>query len=195
MYLIKKRIIDEQKHLIGIEPVVDMKNFVLLLLADLAQKSNSFYLDNKNLMIAELPLNYCEIIEKIMYAENGWGIKFAELIDIYSYYESQSDWEKELGKTITQTIQEEKLQSNLDLEYNYIEIKFTKEKVKEIRNRFDDKTLNIMNHFSNLIGDASSTRLCIIEENEITRDINRCQYIRYVTNYFEFVRNGIKNPK
>ncbi len=195
MNLVKNRIIDEQKYLIGIEAVIDMKNFVLLLLADLARKSTTFCLDNEDLMIASLPLNYCEIIEKIMYTENGWGIKFAELIDIYSYYENQSDWEKELGRTITKIIQDEKLHSNLDLEYNCIEIQFTKEGVKEIRSRFDDETLDIMNHFSSLIDDASFKRLCIIEANEITRNLNRFQYIHYVDSYFEFVRNGIKNPK
>ena len=67
----KQDIIEEQRHLIGIEPVMDMKNFVLLLLTDLACKSKIHYFNNQELMTACLPLDYCEIIEKIMYEENG----------------------------------------------------------------------------------------------------------------------------
>lgn len=172
----KQDIIEEQRHLIGIEPVMDMKNFVLLLLTDLARKSKIHYFNNQELMTACLPLNYCEIIEKIMYEENGWGIKFAELIDIYSYYECQSDWEQKLGKIITKVIKNESLSSNLILEHNYIEIHFTKAQIEEIRNRFDEDTLILMDHFSNLLNDSIFTRRWQVTNKESDRYMNRLRY-------------------
>lgn len=172
----KQDIIEEQRHLIGIEPVMDMENFVLLLLADLARKSKIHYFDNQELMIACLPLNYCEIIEKIMYEENGWGIKFAELIDIYSYYECQSDWEQKLGKIITKVIKDEALNSNLILEHNHIEIQFTNTQIKEIRNRFDEDTLIVMDHFSNLLDDYTFSRKGQVTNKELNRHMNRLKY-------------------
>ena len=47
-YSNKRAIIEEQRYLIGIEPVVDMKNFVLLLLADLARNNNTKFLKSKS---------------------------------------------------------------------------------------------------------------------------------------------------
>lgn len=187
----KQDIMEEQRHIIGIEPVMDMKNFALLLLADLARKSKTHYSDNQELMTACLPLNYCEIIEKIMYEENGWGIKFAELIDIYSYYECQSDWEQKLGIIIAKVIKEEVLNSNLILEHNYIEIQFTKVQVEEIRNRFDNKTLIVMDHFSNLLNDNIFTRSWQVANKESDRHMNR---LRYETDTFNDKRFPIRKP-
>lgn len=64
-YSNKRDIIEEQRYLIGIEPVVDMKNFVLLLLADLARKTKIHDFQNPNLKVALLPLEYRDIIEKL----------------------------------------------------------------------------------------------------------------------------------
>ncbi len=195
MNYIKERIIAEQKHIIGIEPVMDINNFALLLLADMASKSKIFYSDKQNSMTASLPLNYCEVIEKIMYEENGWGIKFAELIDIYSYYENQSDWEMELGAAISKILQDEKLKSDLDLEYSYLNIHFTKTQIEEIKSRFDEETLDIMDHFSNLLGAYVYTRQWSIESNEMTRNRNRHLYNTNKYLYYEYIQNGIKNPQ
>ena len=195
MNYIKESIIAEQKHIIGIEPVMDINNFALLLLADMASKSKIFYSDKRNSMTASLPLNYCEIIEKIMYEENGWGIKFAELIDIYSYYENQSDWEMELGATISKILQDEKLKSDLDLECSHLNIHFTKAQIEEIKSRFDEEALDIMDHFSNLLGAYVYTRQWSIESNEMTRNSNRYQYNTYKCLYYECIREGIKNPQ
>lgn len=63
-YSNKRDIIEEQRYLIGIEPVVDMKNFVLLLLADLARETKIHDFQNPNLKVALLPLEYRDIIEK-----------------------------------------------------------------------------------------------------------------------------------
>ena len=51
-YSNKRDIIEEQRYLIGIEPVVDMKNFVLLLLADLARKTKIHDFQNNGVFLA-----------------------------------------------------------------------------------------------------------------------------------------------
>lgn len=52
----KEMIINEQKSIIGIKPVVDMKHFVMLLLADLASKSPIVYFDDCDIKTACLEL-------------------------------------------------------------------------------------------------------------------------------------------
>lgn len=93
-------------HYIDITPVVDMKGFVTLLLADLASKNTIYVFNESNKKYASLPIDYKNRIEKIMYEDNEWGIKFSRLIDINEYYEHQIDWEQELGKTISNIINE-----------------------------------------------------------------------------------------
>ena len=82
MYQERSNIKKEQQQIIGIVPAIDMKHFVLLLLADLASKSPIIYFNDCNIKTACLSSDYKRIIQDIMYQENGWGIKFAELIDI-----------------------------------------------------------------------------------------------------------------
>ncbi len=188
MNLLRNRIINWQKKIIGIEPVVDMRNFVLLLLADLASLS-------KDLVIATLPFDYLENIECIMFSEKGLGIKFAKLIDIYTYYEEQSNWETEFNSTLSEVVKTENLTSKVDFEYACIEIQFTKDQVTEIRNRFDEEVLSLMKMFSNLLTGMKSARTSILEANERNRNYNRSMYSLYNELYREFIKQGIKNPK
>lgn len=78
-------------------------------------------------------------------------------------------------------IKEEKLNSNLILEHSYIEIQFTKAQIEEIRNRFDENTLMVMDHFSNLLGDNIFTRSWQVANKESDRHMNR---LRYETDIF-----------
>lgn len=169
----KDEVMEEQKHIIGIEPVMDLSNFALLLLADLARKSKIYNLESSNLLLAFLPLNYAEIIEKIMYEKNGWAIKFAELIDIYNYYEYQNIWESEFGEAINKVIDENNLNYYLNFKYAGVEIAFTKKQVEDIRSNFDDETLDIMDHFSNLVNDSNYKRGNILINREIDRYMSR----------------------
>lgn len=97
------------EHYINITPVVDLKGFVTLLLADLASKTRNIWTENTK--YAFLPMDYKNRIEQIMYAENGWGIKFSKLIDINEYYEKQRQWEDNLGEVLSETLSELKKDS------------------------------------------------------------------------------------
>ena len=184
-YYNKRDIIEEQRYLIGIEPVVDMKNFVLLLLADLARKTKIHDFQNPNLKVASLPLEYCDIIEKIMYEENGWGTKFASIIPIYYYYENQREWECKLGEAIETILIEEsktttendfELYSDFDLKYDCIYVYFTEDEINEIRSRCDSMLLEVMDHFSNLVSSYNFSRNAKIEDRESERMMNRLEY-------------------
>lgn len=195
MYLKKERIKDEQQKIIGIIPVIDMKHFVTLLLADLASKTPIIRFDENKIKTACLSTDHKKIIENIMYQENGWGIKFATLIDIYSYYESQSDWEKQLGKTIEDVLNELNKEFIYDFEYDIIRIDFTEEEIKNIKSQYDKATLEEMDHFSNLMNDKIFTRNWSLEMNEINRNSNRLRYEYYESNVRLFRKNGIKRTK
>ena len=175
-YSNKRDIIEEQRNLIGIEPVVDMKNFVLLLLADLARKTKVYDFQNPNLKVASLPLEYCDIIEKIMYEENGWGTKFASIIPIYYYYENQREWECKLGEAIETILDEENLEHDFDLEYNCIRVYFTEDEINEIRSKCDSMLLEVMDHFSNLVSSYTFSRNAKIEDRESERMMNRLKF-------------------
>lgn len=173
---IKERIIEEQKSIIGIVPVMNMKNFVMLLLADLASKSKIYHLDGRKTKTACLSADYKRIIEDIMYQENGWGIKFAELINIYTYYEFQQEWEEKLGRTLKEVLDKLHKEVTYDYERDIIEIEFTEEEIDNIKSTYDEKTLEVMDHFSNLIVGYVFNRKFKLDKKDLNRTKNRLQY-------------------
>ena len=195
MYKDREKIKEEQRKIIGIEPVIDMKNFVLLLLADLASKSHVIYFNGNKNKTACLSTEYKKIIEDIMYQENGWGIRFATLINIHAYYEFQTDWEKKLGKTIEKVIKELNKEFVYNFENDRIEIEFTPEEINNIKKNYDEETLTIMEHFSNLINDSIFTRTWNIEMNDMDRSINRSMYESHIFDVLKIRSMGIKNPE
>lgn len=167
----KEDIVKEQKYLIGIEPVIDMKYFVLLLFTDLALKSSN---ENK----AILPLEYLNIIEKIMYDGSKWNSKFSQLIDITAYCEYQDNWEMKIGEMINKVLKEEKLNYNINFKLNNIEIEFTIEKINSIRKLFDNDTLQIMDLFSYTFISCilDNRRIQDVKYKVYNRNLNRLEY-------------------
>ena len=184
-------------HYIDITPVVDMKGFVTLLLADLASKNTLYVFNGPNKKQASLPMDYKNRIEKIMYADNEWGIKFSRLLDINEYYENQSDWEQELGKTISNVINElgKKDQTTYNLELDTIEIPFTNEEIEKIKSRYDEEILEIMDHFSNLIADYAFSRKFKVDWREMERNTNRIMNQHHNFRIYQLRSIGIKNPE
>jgi hypothetical protein len=189
-----EKIKKEEQQIIGIIPVVDMKNFVLLMLADLASKSKIHYFNN-NIKIACLSTNYKEIIEDIMYEGNGWGIEFASLIDIYSYYEKQQDWEQELGCTIQEVLEELNKELRYDFEYDNIEIDFKEEEIDSIKNNYDEETLEVMDHFTNLMSSPIFDRRYKLKQKEMDRSVNRRMDKAHDFLINDLRRNGVKCPE
>lgn len=163
----------EQEQIIGIIPVMDMRNFVKLLLADLASKSK-IYKTNGN-KYAHLSTDYKKIIEDIMYEENGWGIRFATLINIHTYYEFQSEWEQKLGRTLKKVLTELNKKMEFDYENDKIIIEFTKEEIDIIKSQYDVETLEVMDHFSNLMDNIIFKRNYGLTRREMDRSVARYQ--------------------
>lgn len=191
----KEKIKKEQQQIIGIVPNIDMKNFVILLLADLASKTCIIRFDDSDIKTACLSTEYKKIIEDIMYQENGWGIKFATLIDIYSYYEFQSDWEKKLGKTIEQVLNELNKTFVYDFENDIIKMDFTSKEIEDIKSRYDEETLANMDHFTNLISNTVFNRRHKLETNEMNRETNRSMYENYELQVCHYRNSGLRKPK
>ena len=174
MYIpVEEKTKDEQRKIIGIEPSIDIKHFALLLLVDLASKSQIIYFDSarENIKTACIPFDYKEIISEIMYEENGWGIEFAELINIHSYYEFQMDWEQKLGRKISEVIKELNKEIVCDFEYEYFNIDFTVDEIERIKSDYDQKVLDVMDHFSNFI--IHPCRSNDSKNKFVERDFNR----------------------
>lgn len=142
-----------------------------------------------------LNADYKRIIEDIMYQENGWGIKFAELINIYSYYEFQLDWERKLGKTIQRVINNLHKDFRFDFENDSIEIDFTEEEIKNIKGNYDNHSLEIMNHFSNLIASYAFSRRYKLDRKEMDRSDSRFQYRLEELQKRVVYTNKMKNAK
>lgn len=64
-----------------------IEEFVMVLLATLANESKMIDLDNRDKKIVSLPSNYKQIIENILCAENKWKEIFSILIDIEDYFD------------------------------------------------------------------------------------------------------------
>lgn len=173
MNYIKEKMRAENKKNIGIEPVIDMKHFVLLLLADLASKSPILHFDGSNTQTACLGTDYKRIIEEIMYAENGWGIKFAELIDICSYYEYQIEYEEKLARMIKQVCSELNKEYYFDIENDRIRIDFTNDEIENIKNMYDEHVLETMSHFTKLMSAPAFSRKFNMEMKELSRSRDR----------------------
>lgn len=174
MYKFKNKIKEENKQIIGIEPVVDLEHFLILLLADLASKSNLHYYCDEDISTVCISPDYKKIIEKIMYEENDLGIKYASLFDICEYYSSQKEWERKLGNAFKNALDILNKRFKYDFEYDELEFDFTTDEINNIKSMYDEETLLLMNDFSDLFNNYSHTRkleLSIGKKSKYKNDI------------------------
>lgn len=108
-----------------------------------------------------------------MYEENGWGIKFGQLIDIKQYYDNQIEWENEFAIAISKVLEKLNKQTNYDFMCDNIEIKFTNAEISSIKSQYDEDVLELIDHFSNLLSNYIYSRKFDIDERDIKRFINR----------------------
>lgn len=182
-------------HYIDITPVVDMKGFVTLLLADLASKTRNIWTENTK--YAFLPMDYKDIIERIMYKNDNVGLEFYQLIDINKYYENQGLWEDDLGRVLNEVLSELKKDSTLGYNFidNTISIPFTIQEIMEIKSGYDEETLKTMDHFSNLIADYAFSRKFKVDWREMERNTNRIMNQHHNFRIYQLRSIGIKNPE
>lgn len=182
---------EDTRYFIDITPVIDMKHFVLLLLADLASKSKTVPNDN----IAYLPMDYKQRIQGIMFESNGWGIQFSKLIPIETYYEYQREYEEKLGKMLKKVIQELRKPIEYDIENEVIKIPFTKEEIENIKNDYDSETLKIMDYFIYLISDYSFSRNYELDHKMNVRNNSRWETQKHNYLVYTLRSMNIKNPE
>lgn len=139
--------------------VLDINEFVHLLLATIAQNSRTIMLKDKNRKIASLPFQYKQIIQNILCADNDWREKFSILIDTEEYFKDHFMWEQKLAIALKQTLFDWKKTLVYDLENDKILICFAQNEIDMILSLYQDEELkNVMGHFANLLVDFIYTR-------------------------------------
>ena len=138
---------------------LSLKDFLYLLLATLAINSQRYNLKDRNNKIIALPVNYKQIIQNILCANNGWKDKFSILINIEEYFDDHFAWERELAKNLKNILKELNKSFEYDFEYDEILITFTEEEINMIlKNYQNEKLKDTMSHFVNLLTDYIYTR-------------------------------------
>lgn len=138
---------------------LSINEFVYLLLATLAQNPKIFDMKDRSKKIISLPIQYKQIIENMLCADNGWKEEFSVLIDTEEYFENHFAWEMELAITLKQSLIELEKTYEYDFEYDRIRINFTQNEIDMIMSKYPDEELrNVMDHFANLLVDYIYTR-------------------------------------
>ena len=133
---------------------LSLNNFVILLIATLADNSKVIDLINRDNKVAVIPVDYKQRIENILCAENGWKYRFSILIDTDEYFDDHFAWELQLASQIQNVLQ----QMNKNFEYDFardsINISFSQREIDLILSNYKDENIkNIMNHFASLLSD------------------------------------------
>lgn len=140
--------------------VLTQKQFCLLLLAKLAEKTPLIPLKpkNKDVLICRLPARYKQNIQNIICEQNGWTEKFSNLIDVEEYFNDHFTWESNLSNVLEEVLKELKKSYKYNFYHDSLEINFTKEEVDAIYKKFTKPVIENMDHFANLVGDYIYTR-------------------------------------
>jgi len=135
-----------------------LDDFVLLMLVNLAKKSDVTFNDDKCKM-ACLPAYYKQIIENILCADNGWKEKFSNLIDINKYFIDHFMWEMELSYSFCNVLSTLNKKVSYEFTNDYIMIPFFQEEIDKIMSKYTDvEIVANMEHFVSLLTDYIYTR-------------------------------------
>ncbi|MBE6146967.1 MAG: hypothetical protein E7168_01385 [Firmicutes bacterium] len=157
--------------------LINLKNFVELFFATLADNDSVVYYYKTNKKIACLPADFKKSIETIMYSEDNSGIYFSNLINSSKYYNNQYDWEQTFSKAIAKYIKDKNKTVEYDFSSDSILIPFTEEEISNIRSLYDEDFLEIVDQFVHLVKSFSKNRSHELLSKEAEREVSR-QYIR-----------------
>lgn len=143
----KNKIIEDERKIIGIEPIIDIEHFALLFITELVNEGKIYKTKNHDLKIASLPSDYISIIDNIMHDEDKFNIKFAEIIDIYSYYNDNNKWKKEFADSIKNVFFNKSLPYIADNSNYSFSVSIKQEEINKIKSEYDLETLEIMKEF------------------------------------------------
>lgn len=154
------------------------KQFAILLLAKLAEKSPITYLEpnKKDIKTCCLPATYKQNIENILCAQNGWAETFSCLINVDEYFKNHFAWEREFSKALKEALSELKKDYTYDFYTDHIKIDFTEAEVDQILSKCPKTTQEQLDHFANLIDAYMYTRDS--QENFHDHSAKAVQYMR-----------------
>lgn len=156
-----KRMKDEIEKYFDIDPLLSLEKFVELLFVSLANKT---MLLGRRKPIS-FPFDYLRIIENIMYNnDSSWKIKFSKLIDIRNYYGKQADWERDFGREINKYLANRKV--TYDFQWNYFSLEITPEESESVLKKYDEETIENMEHFTNLLTNSCYERRFLLKRKE-----------------------------
>lgn len=145
-----------------INVLVSIDNFVELLIASLANSSLIYHFQEKSKMkVAKLPLNYKEIIKRVMYDEKENILNYSKIIDIEQYYDNTDDWENEFDKALNNYFSKNNKSCVYNFEKNRLEIKYSIDELKEVFIKYDSDILNIASE----LADALIHEIYVDEDN------------------------------
>lgn len=138
---------------------LNINDFVCLLLATLAQNPRIIYYEDRDKKTVSLPIQYKQIIENILCADNRWKEEFSILIDIEEYFKNHFIWEQKLALALKQTLINLNKTYEYDFEHDKLLINFTQTEIDMILSQYQSEELkNAMDHFANLLVDYIYTR-------------------------------------
>lgn len=139
--------------------VLEINDFVYLMLATLANNSNYISFNNLGSKYACLPSNYKQIIENILCESSYLNEDFSCLIDIESYFKNHFMWENRLSYFIKLILAELGKNIEYDVENDNLLIAFDNKEINDILNKYnDDVVKNKMSYFVELLNSYIYTR-------------------------------------
>lgn len=138
--------------------VISFEDFALLMLATLAKNSKNTYCGG-DIFIVSLPMQYKQIIQNILCADNGWKEEFSVLIDVNTYFDDHFAWERHLLIEISKVLSKLGKKVEFDLTDDKLLISLKKDEVDQILDRYQNNDVkDKMEHFTNLLVDYIYTR-------------------------------------
>lgn len=138
---------------------LDINDFVYLMLASLAQNPRIIDISDRSKKIVSLPIQYKQIIQNILCADNRWKEDFAILIDTKEYFDNHFAWERKLALALKQALINLNKTFEYDFERDKLLINFTQEEIDAILSQYPDEEIkNRMDQLAYLLVDYIYTR-------------------------------------
>ena len=143
---------NDKDYFIEVTPIVDEKNFLMLLLADMASKKER---NEENNRIARLPKVFKKIIDTIMTLHDELVLSnFSFFINIKEYYESKTAYEINFDRGLYEALQI--LDHSYDPVNECVSVIFTDEEIKKIKSNYKKNILDKMDPISTLMNEYIS---------------------------------------
>ncbi len=142
---------------------LDVEHFSELLLASLANNTMVKIFSNPDIKTACLPFDYKDKIEKIVNDKSFLDL-FLDLINLEEYQKNQLSFEKSLSESVSNELKKLGKKVEIDIEQDMLYIRYTSFEVGDILSKYDESTIQTMNHFASLINNYAFSREFVIQQ-------------------------------